>query len=157
MNVEKASKSDIDALVSLRIEYLREDNGYLDDKDADVIRKNLPEYFTDHLGKDLFCYIVRDEDEIASCAFLLVIDKPMSPAFINGKTGTVLNVYTKKGFRHRGYAKSIMETLVADAAKMSLCNLELKSTDAGYPLYKLVGFADDESKYHLMKWINPSK
>ena len=33
----------------------------------------------------------------------------MSPAFINGKTGTVLNVYTCPDYRHKGYARLIME------------------------------------------------
>ena len=35
---------------------------------------------------------------------------------------------------------------------MQLSVVDLKSTDDGYYLYKSVGFADDNSKYHLMKW-----
>jgi len=114
----------------------------------------LPEYFRTHLGKDLFCYIVRDGKDIVSCAFLLVVEKPMSPAFINGKTGTVFNVYTLPAHRHKGYAGLIMKELISDARKMALCTVELKATDAGYSLYRSVGFIDDVSKYHLMKWKN---
>ncbi len=154
MRVEKALVSDINALVDLRIEYLREDNGSLKDSDVDMILIRLPEYLRNHLNRELFCYIVRDGDVIASCAFLLMIEKPMSPAFINGKTGTVLNVYTRPLFRHRGFARSVMEELIADAKRMELCVLELKATDAGYPLYQAVGFTDDISKYHMMKWHN---
>ncbi len=76
----------------------------------------------------------------------------MSPAFINGRTGTVLNVYTCPEYRHRGYAKMIMKTLLAEAEKLQLSVVDLKSTVDGYQLYKSVGFADDRSKYHLMKW-----
>ncbi len=36
---------------------------------------------------------------------LLIVEKPMSPSFITGKTGTVLNVYTKPEYRNKGYAK----------------------------------------------------
>ena len=125
MNVEKALKADIDALVELRIEYLREDHGCLSDDVADQISGSLPAYFSAHLGRDLFCYGIRDGKEIVSCAFLIVVEKPMSPAFINGKTGTVLNVYTKPPFRHKGYAKAVMEELVSDAKRMGLCVLEL--------------------------------
>ena len=145
----------MDTLTELRIEYLREDHGSLADSTADTIRNSLPEYFRAHLNRDLFCYIVRDGETAASCAFLLVVEKPMSPAFLNGKTGTVLNVYTRPSFRQKGYAKTIMTELVADAKRMDLCAVELKSTDAGYSLYRSVGFADDVSKYHLMKWTNP--
>ena len=152
MDVQKAQISDIDALVDLRIRYLTEDHGRLEKQDADTIAEKLPEYYRTHLGKDLFCYIVRDGKEIVSCAFLLVVEKPMSPAFINGKTGTILNVYTQPLYRHKGYAGLIMKELISDARKMALCTIELKATDAGYSLYRSAGFVDDVSKYHLMKW-----
>ena len=154
MEVQKAQISDIDALVDLRIRYLTEDHGGLGTQDAETIAEKLPEYFRAHLGRDLFCYIVRDGEDIVSCAFLLTVEKPMSPAFINGKTGTVLNVYTRPAHRHKGYAGLIMKELISDARKMALCTIELKATDAGYSLYRAAGFANDVSKYHLMKWKN---
>ncbi len=150
MIVQKASDADIDILADLRIEYLKEDSGFLDESDAEVIAKSLPDYFARHLGRDLYCYIIRDGNDIAACAFLLIVEKPMSPAFINGKTGTVLNVYTRPSCRHRGYAREIMEELIADAKKMELSRIELKSTEAGHSLYLSMGFKDDDSHYHLM-------
>ncbi len=154
MDVQKAQKSDIDALADLRIRYLTEDQGRLDARDAETIEKMLPEYFRTHLNRDLFCYIVRDGNDIVSCAFLLIVEKPMSPAFINGKTGTVLNVYTRPEHRHKGYAGRIMNALISDARKMDLSTVELKATEAGYALYRSAGFADDKSKYRPMKWKN---
>ena len=47
-----------------------------------------------------------------------------------------------------------MEAMLADAKAMDLAVIELKATDDGYPLYRSVGFADDNSKYHQMKWVN---
>ena len=47
----------------------------------------------------------------------LMVEKPLSPMFITGRTGTVLNVYTKPAYRHRGYAKKIMEKLLLDAVE----------------------------------------
>ena len=90
MVIEKAQQSDIGALVELRLAYLQEDHGPLRSQDEETITKTLPGYFQAHLNKDLFCYLLREEDRVLSCAFLLVVEKPMSPAFINGKTGTVL-------------------------------------------------------------------
>ena len=154
MKAEKAQTSDIDALTELRIEYLLEDHGSLTESDRSEILNSLPEYFRTHLNKDLFCYVLREGDTIVSCAFLLVIEKPMSPAFINGRTGTVLNVYTRPSFRQRGYAGAVMKQLLADAERLELCVVELKATDAGYPLYRSVGFTDDDSGYHRMRWRN---
>ncbi|MBO4887065.1 MAG: GNAT family N-acetyltransferase [Firmicutes bacterium] len=153
MIVEKARPKDINALVELRLAYLQEDNGKLEEETVRKIRQSLPKYYRDTLNKDLFVYLIRENEEIVSCAFLLVVIKPMSPSFINGKTGTVLNVYTRPAARRKGYARKIMNTLIEDAAKMALSRIELKATEDGYPLYKAVGFLDDHEKYHNMTWI----
>ena len=154
MNVEKAGVEDMASLVRMRLDYLIEDNGGLDEHDCLTIERDLPGYFQTHLGKDLFAYVIRQEKVIVSCAFLLVVEKPMSPAFINGRTGIVLNVYTRPEDRRRGYARMIMERLLAEAKDMGLSVIELKSTQDGHHLYRSVGFADDGSRYQMMKWKN---
>lgn len=152
MRIEKAGFADVDALTTLRLEYLIEDNGSLEHSDAEMIRNNLPGYIREHLKKDLFAYVIREDDTIVSCAFLLIVMKPMSPAFINGKTATVLNVYTLPAYRRRGYARMLMNAMIADAKELNIDVIELKATEDGYDLYRSVGFEDDRSKYHLMKW-----
>jgi len=140
--------------VGRRVAYLTEDNGALDEGDEAAIRDGLPGYFGAHLGHDLHAYVIRESGRIASCAFLIVVEKPMSPAFMSGRTGIVLNVYTRPDCRRRGYARKVMEALLADARELGLSVVELQATDDGYPLYLSVGFLDDESKYHRMKWFN---
>ncbi len=154
MNVEKAGTQDIDALVAMRLGYLIEDNGSLDAQDLAAIKGDLPGYFQAHLDKDLLVYVVKDGQAIVSCAFLLIVEKPMSPAFINGRTGVVLNVFTCPPYRRRGYARAIMEALLSEAREREISVIELKATEDGYHLYRSVGFTDDVSKYHLMRWKN---
>ena len=86
--------------------------------------------------------------------FLLIVEKPMSPAFINGKTGLVLNVYTCPSYRRKGCAKTIMEALLSEAKKMKISVIELKATEDGYPLYRSVGYLEKGSKYQIMQWKN---
>ena len=154
MNAEKAGRQDVDTLVKMRISYLSEDYGSLDAQDLSLIKRDLPGYFQTHLDRDLFVYVIRDDHTVVSCAFLLIVEKPMSPAFINGKTGIVLNVYTCPSYRRRGYAKKVMDALLCDAKNMNISAVELKATADGYSLYRSLGFADDQSKYSLMKWKN---
>ena len=154
MNAEKAGTEDIEALVQLRVSYLTEDHGSLDAQDLAAIKTELPGYFQAHLDKDLFVYVIRDKQTIVSCAFLLIVEKPMSPAFINGRTGIVLNVYTCPACRRKGYAKMIMEALLSEAKRMEISSIELKATMDGYPLYRSAGFIEDTSKYRMMKWKN---
>lgn len=154
MVVENANIKDVTLLTELRLEYLKEDHGKLSKSDIEIIRRDLPDYFKKNLNQNIFCYLIREKEEIAACAFLLVVEKPMSPAFITGRTGTVLNVYTKPQFRHKGYAKEIMNKLLSDAEEKNLSVVELKATEDGYGLYQSVGFVDEVSKYHSMKWYN---
>lgn len=153
MTFEKATIQDISALTDLRIAYLKEDLGAISDKDIRLIQTSLPDYYEKHLNKDLLVYVTRDEDDIVSCAFLLIVEKPMSPSFITGKTGTVLNVYTKLEYRNKGYAKKLMTMMLEDAAAQDVSVIELKSTEDGYSLYKSVGFEDVVAKYHNMKIV----
>ncbi|MBQ7059161.1 MAG: GNAT family N-acetyltransferase [Firmicutes bacterium] len=153
MIVEKACPEDISTLVELRLAYLQEDNGTLEEETVRKIRQSLPDYYRETLNKNLFVYLIREKEEVVSCAFLLVVIKPMSPSFINGKTGTVLNVYTRPYARRKGYARKIMNTMIEDARTMGLSRMELKATEDGYPLYRAVGFMDDHEKYHNMTWL----
>ncbi len=154
MVVERAGAADTNELVELRVAYLTEDNGALDEDVEAAIRDGLPEYYGAHLGHDLHAYVAREGGRIASCAFLIVVDKPMSPAFMSGRTGLVLNVYTRPDCRRKGYARQVMQALLADAEELGLSVVELQATDDGYPLYRSVGFLDDQSKYHRMKWTS---
>ena len=153
--VEKAGLGDIDALVEMRLSFLLEDNGVLNEELRDKIKSGLPGYFRTHLNRDLFVYVIREAQSIVSCAFLLITEKPMNPAFPNGLTGTVLNVYTCQQFRNRGYAGMIMREMIAEAEKKDVSVIELQATEYGYSLYRAVGFRDDHSRYYRMKWENP--
>lgn len=151
MIFEKATIKDINGLTDLRLAYLQEDLGVITNKE--LIQESLPGYYEKHLNKDLMVYVARDEEDIVSCAFLLIVEKPMSPSFITGKTGTVLNVYTKPEYRNKGYAKKLMTMMLEDATAQDVSVIELKSTEDGYLLYKSVGFEDVVVKYHNMKIV----
>lgn len=153
MIFDKATKKDIGVLTDLRIAYLNEDLGVISDENLELMKSTLPSYYTKHLNKDLMVYVERDGEDIVSCAFLLIVEKPMSPSFITGKTGTVLNVYTKPDYRKKGYAKKLITTMLEDAKVEGLSIIELKATEDGYSLYKSVGFEDVVAKYHNMKIV----
>lgn len=153
MIFDKATIEDIGVLTDLRIAYLNEDLGVISNENLELMQVSLPSYYEKHLNKDLMAYVARDEMDIVSCAFLLIVEKPMSPSFITGKTGTVLNVYTKPDYRKKGYAKKLITTMLEDAKAEGLSIIELKATEDGYSLYKSVGFEDVVARYHNMKIV----
>lgn len=155
-NVITAGENEIDALVMARLSYLSEDLGTLSKEHTEIIQNELPLYFLKHLNRDLFCYLIREADRLISCAFLLVVEKPLSPSFINGKTGIVFNVCTDPAYRHQGCARAVMRELISQAEAMHLCKVELQATKDGYPLYQKSGFKVNESHYISMVWKNPA-
>ena len=56
----------------------------------------------------------------------------MSPSFITGKIGTVLNVYTKPEYRNNGCAKKLMTMMLEDSKAEGMSVIELKATEDGY-------------------------
>lgn len=153
MVFERANIADIDQLVKLRIEYLTEDFGDIPKDQLAKISENLPSYYRKHLNCDLFVYVCRADDVIVSCCFLCVTEKPSSPSFLNGRIGTVLNVYTKPEYRRKGVAGKLLKMLLSDSEKMELDHIELKATASCYDLYRSIGFEDVVSKYHNMKFV----
>ena len=65
------------------------------------LKDRLADYYEKHLDDDFTAFIATENCEIVSSVFLLVVEKPCSPVFPTGRTGTVLNVYTKPEYRRR--------------------------------------------------------
>ena len=61
-----ATISDIGALIDLRIAYLTEDHGSLSAETEAKVRRQLPDYFRRHLGKDLRAFIAEENGEAVS-------------------------------------------------------------------------------------------
>lgn len=152
MVFEKATAADKEQLIELRIGYLREDFGELSPDDEARIRGGLPGYFERHLNNDLIAFVAREGESLAGCVLLRLVEKPMSPAFLSGMTGAVLNVFTRSAFRGRGCATRLMTMLMAEAAARRLDVVELNATDMGYGLYKNLGFEERQSRYRAMRW-----
>ena len=148
-----ATKADIASLVALRLEYLRADYSVLPKEVEQVLRAQLPLYFSRHLGKDCHVYLAEEHQSAVSCAFLIVLEKPANPTFPTGKVGTVMNVYTRPVYRRRGFACALLERLISDARKMDLSHLELKATEQGLHLYQRLGFNREISRYLPMRLI----
>jgi GNAT superfamily N-acetyltransferase len=81
-------------------------------------------------------------------AYLAISEKPANPGFINGKTGTLLNVYTYPEYRKKGIAAKLIKEIINEAKKLDVKIIDLKATEAGFKLYKKSGFK--ESKYKCM-------
>lgn len=151
----QATREDIPDLERVRLNYLFADHPEMTFEEADKVREALPEYFDKHLGVDMFAFIARDmmyKGTVVASAFLVVTEKPASPAFIHGKIGEVLNVFTSKQYRRQGISTNLMKMLIAKGEELGLDYIKLLSTEDGHELYSKVGFVDNESRYYEMRY-----
>ena len=157
MRYLRAMSHDIPQIVEKRIAYLHEYHQGMSQHYVDDLIPKLDRYFKKHLNHDIYAYLACDDEQrVRSIALLLITEKPARPAFINGRTGLVLNVYTEPDFRKQGHAEKLMQFLLDDAHRFELDYVELTATESGYPLYQKLGFHDfvpetKPMKIHLRK------
>jgi len=147
----EAVYADLQTLIELRLAYLTEDRGDLSDAETRQIREQLTDYFARSLGNTFHAVVAEQDGEIIAAAFLALSEKPANPAFITGKIGTILNVYTKPPFRKQGIATGVLTLLIDRARQCELSKLELSATPVGKTLYEKLGFREKHSKYTDMQ------
>ncbi len=152
MEFRLAAQDDIDHIINMRMQYLKEINQKLTDKEKSALLSHLPGYYQKHMSKDFFAYLAMDGDIPASTVFLLIIERPANLHFITGKTAILLNVYTSPDYRKRGLASVLLGMAVADAKTMNVSSIELQATDMGVPLYEKFGFTHKQSQYTFMEY-----
>ena len=146
-----ATKSDINKLLKLRIDYLTADKGYLSNDEKEAVLRQLKVYYSKNIGNSFVAALAEKEGEIIATAFLAISEKPANPAFITGKIGTVLNVFTYPEHRRQGVATTLLNTIIEISKQKDLSFIELSATESGKPLYEKLGFLVKQSNYTEMK------
>ncbi len=138
-----AEQRDLPALIALRLAYFEEEFGTLSSEQLDAIRNQLPRYFAEHLGVDCFAFVAETAaGEIVANTILCCEEKPANPFFPNGKSGTVLGVYTMPDHRRKGIAAALMQRLMKQARRQSLDVVRLTASAMGRSVYAGIGFQE---------------
>ena len=145
MEIIKATKNDIETLMKIRMEMLKEVNSLSDDYVFDKsfienCRKNFE--CTGETQTDILCI---ENGEPVACANLRYLS--MMPTFTHptGKRAHLMNVYVKKEFRRKGLAKKMLELLIEEAKSRKVTEISLDATEKGRPLYESLGFCCNAS------------
>lgn len=145
-----ASLDDLELLVQLRMSYLAETFDALNQERSAELAQQLHTYCLRQLNQSFFAVIAFIEYKVAATAFLVVDERPGNPIFMNGRIGTIMNVYTYPQYRQRGVATQVMEAILDIAKEQNLSRLDLKATHAGIPLYEKLGFNQTSDEYVSM-------
>jgi ribosomal protein S18 acetylase RimI-like enzyme len=151
IHIRKATISDVDILIKLRFDFLLTLYDNLT-KDEDIlIREQLATYFINHINYDLLAIFAEIDNNISSTAFLVISEMPANLESINGKRGTLLNVFTYPKYRRMGLATKVIKQIITDAKQIGISAIDLDATQDGKLLYEKLGFIEPGFNHTTMK------
>ena len=132
------TKADIELLMQVRLEMLREvndlSNEYVHDE---TLVAESRKYFENGNQTTVLAF---DDEMVVGCASLSYIW--IMPTFDHptGNRAHLMNVYTKPEYRRKGISKKMVETLIDEAKEKGVTEISLDATEMGKHLYEVLGF-----------------
>jgi GNAT superfamily N-acetyltransferase len=141
ITIRQATAADISDLVRLR-RVMFESMGYDDAAQLDAADGAAAAYFTDAIPRGAFYgWLAHTATGAAVGSGGVVVDRhPPGPNNLSGRVGYVMNVVTVPGYRRRGIARRVMETILRWLAERGVQRVTLHTTEVGRPLYEQFGF-----------------
>jgi GNAT superfamily N-acetyltransferase len=147
LKFRKLNKDDKDMFVKLRFEYFSMSDFDINEFERIELKNNLVKYFDENIETKYFLGMICEyRKEIIAVAYLAINRKPPNQSFMNGKTGTLLNVFTYPEYRNQGIATELLKKIIEEAGKENINTISLSSTKDGEKLYKKLGFKESEYK-----------
>jgi len=148
----KLCPDDRDLFIRLRLDFINEFHKDVDEIEKEKLKTSLQSYFDRHIENDEFIGIVCEYDKkTISVAYLIIDEWPPNRKFLNGKIGTLLNVYTYPEYRKNGIATDVIKRIIEEAKKQNVSIIDLLATEDGESVYKKLGFLENEDKSMRLK------
>jgi len=152
MHFSEATLEDLDKLIQIRIDFLRDAGGSMSVEMENTLRIQLASYIPKHLNRDLFIFTA-DDGRIISSVFLTMAEKIPNTVYPNGRTGVVHNVYTCPAYRKTGLATALLQEMLKKARLLDINSVDLVATEEGRPLYEKSGFRAIKDTYMRLSLI----
>ncbi len=147
MHIRRATTTDIDLLVRLRLAFLG-DLRPLSPETQAALTKELRAYFEKQLpGEDFRVLLGFVGDEPAATAFLVYSNYPPNDLVPGARRAMAGGIYTLPAHRRRGYASRIVAELARIAREEGAAILDLLATEAGAKVYAGLGFQTVDDAY----------
>ena len=141
ITIRKVIESDIDTMISYRIEYLKEIQGERSLEFVDVLSKELVAFFkTGNADGSVISFVAENGQTPVSYGTLVLRKIPGDFNKATYLEADVMNMYTIPSARRRGISAMILEQLIQTAKSMGVSKISLHTTHAGEKLYRNAGF-----------------
>lgn len=149
----KATINDLDELVRLRIEFLKEvqkieTRQYSEEE----LSTSLREYLSKSIVNDEFvAWLAIFDGEVIATSGLCFFQITPGFTLIDGKIAYILNIYTLPHWRGKGVGKQVFDHILQEAIRRGYKRISLHASDDGRPIYEKFGFrgTDDEMEFRI--------
>ncbi len=143
IQIRKADLTDLDLLVEMRMETLREVFPSppcsfpedLEEENRGYYQSTLP------AGSHIACLACAGE-EVVGCGGVCLYREMPSPDNPNGRCAYLMNIYCRPPYRRQKIGEAIVRWLIDRAKEQQSTKIYLETSDRGRPLYEGIGFTD---------------
>lgn len=137
MKLRVATPDDIDVILTLRMEMLKEV--------ADHLPTNLPnairEYLHSHMNDgSCLCILMENEEGVIGKAMLCIYSVMPDEINVSGKCATLFSVFTLPKYKGHGHMKELLCFLLEKAKELGVNEVLAAAEEKAIPLYQRIGF-----------------
>lgn len=139
--IREATLNDLPLLIEQR-RHMYQDMGYPDNTRMEDMEHAFGLWLHDNLEDGHYRnWIVETTDgQIAAGAGLWLVEWPPQMMDFSPYRGYIMNVYTEPGFRKRGLARQLVQTILSWCSAQGIHTVSLHASPEGRPVYESLGF-----------------
>jgi ribosomal protein S18 acetylase RimI-like enzyme len=140
MTLRPAGIADLDVILHHRREMFREMGGEYE-RQLDAFEGGSRTYFESAL-KDGSYYGLMGElnGAVIAGGGIVIAQWPGSPLNFEPRRAWILNLYVEPGYRRKGYARTITQSLIEWSKEQGFQSVALHASEYGHSLYEKLGF-----------------
>jgi GNAT superfamily N-acetyltransferase len=138
--IRQATVADVDIILHHRRSMFA-DMGYGDGGARDAMVRSARPFIVGALKDGSYRgWLVEDGGRVVAGGGLAIVGFQPTPRDPNPRRVWVLNMYTEPAYRRQGLARQVLESMIAWCREQGVGSVSLHASDAGRPLYELLGF-----------------
>lgn len=138
--IRKAEIRDLETVVKFRLEMIRSLGRYDELKDT-AFQDILKAYKKMYEDDKLIHYIMEDNYKIVSVVGVMICEEFPTTTFKDDKYAYILDLYTLKNFRKKGYATILIKSCIGWAEDRGIKSVKLKVATDAKKIYIDLGFS----------------
>ncbi|MDZ7954398.1 GNAT family N-acetyltransferase [Nostoc sp. DedQUE09] len=150
-NLRQANLQDLEALIQLRLELLREVGEIKGDSDT----ANLAEATQKYLGEkmpsgEFLAWVAEVDNQIVASSGLVFFQRPPYNGNLSGLEAYIMNVYTIPMWRGQGIATALLKEIISFMRATEAKRLWLHATEDGKRVYEKLGFVSTSKEMEIV-------